>query len=50
MSASERLHGIVEIPKGSRSKHEWDPGLRRIRLDRFLGALDDATRRFGGQA
>jgi inorganic pyrophosphatase len=27
---------IVEIPKGSRNKYEYDPRLRRIRLDRTL--------------
>jgi inorganic pyrophosphatase len=33
---NERLNCIVEIPTGSRNKYEWDPELRRIRLDRFL--------------
>jgi inorganic pyrophosphatase len=33
---SEDLHAFVEIPKGSRNKYEWDPGLQAIRLDRFL--------------
>jgi len=27
---------LVEIPKGSRNKYEWDPKLRAIKLDRFL--------------
>jgi inorganic pyrophosphatase len=30
------LRCFVEIPKGSRNKYEWDPGLQAIRLDRFL--------------
>jgi inorganic pyrophosphatase len=30
------LRCFVEIPKGSRNKYEWDPGLGAIRLDRFL--------------
>jgi inorganic pyrophosphatase len=27
---------LVEIPKGSRNKYEWDPDLKAIKLDRFL--------------
>ena len=27
---------VVEIPKGSRNKYEWDPAVDRIRLDRML--------------
>ena len=27
---------VVEIPKGSRNKYEWDPQRGRIRLDRLL--------------
>src|ERR1700738_5003616 len=27
---------MVEIPKGSRNKYEWDPELKAIKLDRFL--------------
>jgi inorganic pyrophosphatase len=27
---------VVEIPKGSRNKYEWDPKRNRIRLDRML--------------
>ena len=27
---------LVEIPKGSRNKYEWDPELRAIKLDRYL--------------
>ncbi len=29
---------IVEIPKGSRNKYEYDPVLRAIKLDRFVSA------------
>jgi inorganic pyrophosphatase len=32
----ESLHCLVEIPKGSRNKYEWDAALGAIRLDRFL--------------
>jgi inorganic pyrophosphatase len=34
--ADEFIHVVVEIPKGSRNKYEWDPELNAIRLDRFL--------------
>lgn len=34
--ADRLLHCLVEIPKGSRNKYEWDPELRAIKLDRFL--------------
>ncbi len=30
------LYAVVEIPKGSRNKYEWDERLNAIRLDRFL--------------
>src|SRR5277367_7105486 len=30
-----RLLCLVEIPKGSRNKYEWDEELQAIRLDRF---------------
>jgi inorganic pyrophosphatase len=30
------LHCVVEIPKGSRNKYEWDERLQAIKLDRFL--------------
>ena len=30
------LQVLIEIPKGSRNKYEWDPELGAIRLDRFL--------------
>jgi inorganic pyrophosphatase len=32
----EPLHCLVEIPKGSRNKYEWDDDLMAIKLDRFL--------------
>ena len=34
--SSSRLHVLVEIPKGSRNKYEWDEELGAIKLDRFL--------------
>jgi inorganic pyrophosphatase len=36
MSPPPILHCIVEIPKGSRNKYEWDEELQAIKLDRFL--------------
>jgi inorganic pyrophosphatase len=30
------VHCLVEIPKGSRNKYEWDADLQAIRFDRFL--------------
>jgi inorganic pyrophosphatase len=36
MAASETLHCVVEVPKGSRNKYEWDERLQAIKLDRFL--------------
>ena len=33
---AEPLHCLVEVPKGSRNKYQWDPELRAIKLDRFL--------------
>src|SRR3954453_20478071 len=33
---SKPVHCIVEIPKGSRNKYEWDEEMQAIRLDRFL--------------
>jgi inorganic pyrophosphatase len=37
MSDGERrLHCLVEIPKGSRNKYEFDSDLGAIKLDRFL--------------
>ena len=30
------LYAVVEIPKGSRNKYEWDEQLNAIKLDRFL--------------
>ncbi len=32
----EPLHVLVEIPKGSRNKYEWDEELQAIKLDRYL--------------
>jgi inorganic pyrophosphatase len=32
----EPLHVLVEIPKGSRNKFEWDEELQAIKLDRYL--------------
>ena len=29
---------IVEIPKGSRNKYEYDPDIGAIKLDRFISA------------
>ena len=36
MSEETPLYCMVEIPKGSRNKYEWDEGLNAIRFDRFL--------------
>lgn len=36
MAADADIYCVVEIPKGSRNKYEWDPKLNAIRLDRFL--------------
>lgn len=33
---SGHLYAVVEIPKGSRNKYEWDEKLGAIKLDRFL--------------
>ena len=30
------LHVVIEIPRGSRNKYEWDEELQAIKLDRFL--------------
>jgi len=32
----DTVHLLVEIPKGSRNKYEWDEELQAIKLDRFL--------------
>jgi inorganic pyrophosphatase len=32
----ESVHCLVEIPKGRRSKYEWNEELPAITLDRFL--------------
>src|SRR3954453_391697 len=34
--ADEPLHCLVEIPKGSRNKNQWDDELGGIKLARFL--------------
>src|SRR4051812_42117081 len=36
MDASQALHCMIEIPKGSRNKYEWDAELGAIKLNRFL--------------
>jgi inorganic pyrophosphatase len=36
MDDSSRLHCMIEIPKGSRNKYEWDADLQAIKLNRFL--------------
>ena len=33
---TDRVHCLVEIPKGSRNKYEWNEELQAITLDRFL--------------
>jgi inorganic pyrophosphatase len=35
---AESFHCLIEIPKGSRNKYEWDEELQAIKLDRFLFA------------
>ncbi|MGH9475578.1 MAG: inorganic diphosphatase [Terriglobales bacterium] len=37
-AAPERVNAIVEIPKGTRAKYEYDPRLGVFRLDRVLYA------------
>jgi inorganic pyrophosphatase len=36
MDDSPRVHCMIEIPKGSRNKYEWDANLQAIKLNRFL--------------
>ena len=36
MTGDPPLYCMVEIPKGSRNKYEWDEELQAIRFDRFL--------------
>lgn len=38
MSDADVLICVVEIPKGSRNKYEYDPELGAIKLDRFVSA------------
>jgi inorganic pyrophosphatase len=37
-AAAVELTCVVEIPKGSRNKYEYDPALGGVKLDRFLSA------------
>ncbi len=36
MAEDEPLNVLIEIPKGSRNKYEWDEELQAIKLDRYL--------------
>ena len=36
MTGDDRLFAVVEIPKGSSNKYEWDDELGAIKLDRLL--------------
>jgi hypothetical protein len=36
MAGADSLHCLVEVPKGSRNKYEWDERLQAIKLERFL--------------
>ncbi len=36
MAAEKPLNVLIEIPKGSRNKYEWDEELAAIKLDRYL--------------
>jgi inorganic pyrophosphatase len=36
MDDAANLHCLIEIPRGSRNKYEWDPDLQAIKLNRFL--------------
>ena len=36
--ATEPVTAVVEIPRGSRNKYEYDPALGGIRFDRFVSA------------
>jgi inorganic pyrophosphatase len=36
MASDQLLHCLVEVPKGSRNKYEWDERLQAIKLERFL--------------
>ena len=37
-TADEQLLALIEIPKGSRNKYEWDPVSGHVVLDRFLSS------------
>ena len=36
MDDTTHVHCMIEIPKGSRNKYEWDEDLQAIKLNRFL--------------
>ena len=36
MDEAATLHCLIEIPRGSRNKYEWDADLQAIKLNRFL--------------
>ena len=36
MDDATNLHCLIEIPRGSRNKYEWDEELQAIKLNRFL--------------
>ena len=36
MDDATNLHCLIEIPRGSRNKYEWDAELQAIKLNRFL--------------
>lgn len=36
--SGEPLQCVIEIPRGSRNKYEYDPALGAIKLDRFISA------------
>jgi inorganic pyrophosphatase len=38
LDSSEELLAFIEIPKGSRNKYEYDEGIDRVILDRFLSS------------
>jgi inorganic pyrophosphatase len=35
---ADQLLALIEIPKGSRNKYEWDEGIGAVILDRFLSS------------
>ena len=44
---ADSFHCLIEIPKGSRNKYEWDEELQAIKLDRFLFASVVYTTDYG---